>query len=447
MPLRDERFGPYRLGELLGSGGMGEVYLAHDEHLDRQVAIKVIRTDLLLSSDTQYSQAALHLFKREAQAIARLSHPHILPLYAYDEITLGRVQLAYLVMPFCPDGSLGDWWQQHEHRGPLPLAHVVTLLQQAASALQCAHDHRVIHRDVKPANFLLQSSSSHSLVPDLLLADFGIAPIADATTSLSFAVRGTPLYMAPEQWSAQPTLATDQYALAIMIYQLLTGQHPFSGGATQMMYHHLHTPPSAPSRLEGSIPPALDAVILKALEKNPAERFSRIQQFAHAFEQGLGSERLTVASTTMQAQSPAPRPVPAEPSPQTPEQLSSDPTVPPIHMFEQQPATPSVPATVLANRSQPRPLPIESRTAPSGKRATGGAGRTRIQMVLLILALAVVLASVITWAYHASQDEAARVAAANALYQKTVHQPLEWCMLYAATLRLMGGRKTVAVSL
>jgi len=368
MQLQDQRFNQYRLERLLGSGGMGEVYLAHDERLDRQVAIKVVRTDLLLSSEAEPAHAALQLFKREAQAIARLSHPHILPLYAYEERSLGKVHLAYLVMPLCPEGSLSDWWKQRHRSGRLPLPEVAALLQQAASALQYAHDHRVIHRDVKPANFLLRSSSE-GLVPDLLLADFGIAHVADASTSISFHVRGTPLYMAPEQWSGQPAFATDQYALAVMAYQMTTGRHPFQGGTTQMMYHHLHTPAPVPSRVEGSIPPALDVVLLKALEKTPGQRFPRIQQFAQAFEQGLGGATRTATTPASVGESPVLQSAPVELS-----SLAETPLVAPAALFTSQPPEPPptlsatsalevLPARVTAPAGLAAPLPSPSAIA------------------------------------------------------------------------------------
>jgi serine/threonine protein kinase len=154
------------------------------------------------------------------------------------------------------------------------------LISQASKALQHAHDHQIIHRDVKPENFLL---SKEIPLPEIVLTDFGIAAILDATPTTAQAI-GTPAYMAPEQWNGRPVFATDQYALAVVAYQLLTGKLPFEGDPSTVMNGHLTKRPLPPSRWNRDIPSQVDIVILRALSKKPADRFPSVQDFADALE-------------------------------------------------------------------------------------------------------------------------------------------------------------------
>ena len=154
-------------------------------------------------------------------------------------------------------------------------------------ALQHVHDRNIIHQDVKPSNFLVRANTEHPSYPDLFLVDFGVARITTATSTASNSVRGTFTYMAPEQWSGAAVLATDQYALAIMAYQLLTGIVPFRGRPEQVMFQHLSLSPKPPSEINPCLLPTLDAVLLRALAKNPVERFPSVSAFATAFRQAL----------------------------------------------------------------------------------------------------------------------------------------------------------------
>ena len=283
MPREGSHIGRFRLVRLLGHGGMGEVYLAEDEHLRRQVAIKVIQAD---APDAD----ATRLFLREARAVAMLNHPHILPLFDFGEATLDATTLTYMVMPFCQEGTLATWMQHHRTAGLLSPHAVGSLVQQAASALQHAHIHQIVHQDVKPSNFLVRSREEPSSLPDLLLADFGVAKSTSATATMSQSVRGTPAYMAPEQWDGTPVPATDQYALAILAYDLVTGHPPFQGGLGQVMYQHLHVMPPPPSTHNPRLPADVDTVLLHALAKQPEERFGSISAFAHAFQQALAGD-------------------------------------------------------------------------------------------------------------------------------------------------------------
>jgi len=287
MPLEGMQLGKYRLVRLIGSGGMGDVYLGEDPGIHRQVAIKVMRGEVVPYPDEESGKKSGRLFQREMRAVAMLDHPHILPLYDYGEETLHRTALMYMVMPFRQEGSLADWLRQRTSSGLLPLKDVVQLFSQVADALQHAHDHQIIHQDVKPSNFLVRSKRDPASVPDLLLADFGIARVSTLTSSISHSSRGTPIYMAPEQWTGEPVLATDQYALAVMIYELLTGRPPFRGRPEQLMYWHINTLPSPASTFAPSLPPSIDAVMLRALAKKPEERFLSMLDFQQAFQQAL----------------------------------------------------------------------------------------------------------------------------------------------------------------
>ena len=305
MPLEGQHLGHYRLLHLLGSGGMGEVYLAEDARIGQQVAIKIIRSEGIAYPGSESAREAARLFEREAKAIARLDHPNILPLYAYGEETLNDTLLTYLVMPYRKEGTLASWLRQRGSAEPLSPTRVAPLLHQAAGALQHAHRQQVIHQDIKPTNFLIRLREDQPDQPDLLLADFGIAKFTSATASASQSIRGTPIYMAPEQWEGHPVAATDQYALAVMVYELLVGRPPFVGNPGQVMRQHYLTPPPAPSSLYPRLSPAIDAVLLRALAKEPEERFPSVMAFAQAFgeaAQSSGEMQATLAISPDEAQ-------------------------------------------------------------------------------------------------------------------------------------------------
>src|SRR5258708_7564924 len=293
MSIVGLQLGRYRLIRLIGSGGMGEVYLAEDTHIDRQVAIKLFRNE----GSVKGTKKAARLFQREMKAISMLDHPNILPLFDYGKETVDGLLLTYMVMSFRKDGSLASWLRHHTPK-PLTSEHVNHFLQQAADALQHAHDRHIIHRDVKLSNFLIRVRKEKPDYLDLLLADFGIAKFYSGVPSVSTAIRGTPTYMAPEQWKGQAVAATDQYALAVMIYELLTNRPPFKGSLEQVMYLHLNIPPDPPGMFVSSIPAGIDNVILRALEKKPEDRFDSISAFARAFQEVLRAPDPSVAHNT-----------------------------------------------------------------------------------------------------------------------------------------------------
>ncbi len=313
MQLRGHQIGQYRILNLLKKGGMGEIYLAEEEQLRRQVAIKIIWTDVSHYDDPQKAREAIRLFLREAQTLAQFDHQHILPIFSSGESDFQGVSFMYLVMPYRSEGSLSDWLQRNNYFERISIWDVDHILQQAADALQHAHDLNIIHQDVKSSNFLVHGKAQFLSQLTLQLADFGIARFM-TTTSKSQEVRGTPLYMAPEQWDNHPLPATDQYALAIMVYELLTGQSPFPGTNRNQLWHqHFHTQPPPPSTINHSLPQNLDAIILKALAKAPEDRFASVTTFGDTFRQAIlysnHSPTLRTRSLVAEAISP-PHPVP-----------------------------------------------------------------------------------------------------------------------------------------
>ena len=283
MQLEGSTLGHYKLLHVLGNSGMGEVYLAEDPHAPRYVAIKVLKIDASLQQDVERD---IQLFKRELQAIARLNHRYIVQLFDSGQQMQRRMLLAYMVMPYFEDGTLEHWWRERGTipRPPREVAHLVT---QAASALQHAHDHKIIHRDVKPSNFLIRIQETEVVgLPDIFLSDFGIARLATMMTT-NTQIRGTPPYMAPELLQGRPVYASDQYALAVMAYELLTGLTPFRGGKAQLAYQYAHVTPPPPSTLNPNLPPVVDNVLLRALSKEPGERYDNVTDFAWALKSAL----------------------------------------------------------------------------------------------------------------------------------------------------------------
>jgi serine/threonine protein kinase len=263
---------------------MGEVYLAEDERIEQQVAFKVVRSELTAPST---ASDALRLFQREARAVAKLDHPNILPLFDFGEEMVNGLSMAYLVMPYRSAGSLLTWLKKRN--GLLPLQEVARLIYQAATALQHAHDRQIIHRDVKPSNFLIRLNKERPDQPDLLLADFGLALFSDASASMSGSTHGTPTYMPPEQWEGRAVPATDQYALAAMAYELFAGHPPFEGRPEQVMYQHFHDLPQPLNMIQKHISASLSATVLRALSKRPEDRFASILAFAQAVQDAVQS--------------------------------------------------------------------------------------------------------------------------------------------------------------
>ncbi|NVK81843.1 serine/threonine-protein kinase [Streptomyces morookaense] len=290
--------GRYRLGELLGRGGMGEVWRGTDEVLGRQVAVK-----LLLPEGGDESSAAR--FRLEAQTAARLNHPQVVAVYDFGEWD-GRF---YLVMELVDGVSLD---REVAARGPLAPERVARIAAQAAGGLAAAHGQGVVHRDIKPANLMLAPNDT------VKIGDFGIARFVDATSAgLTRAgqIVGTSTYLAPER--ALGRLAgpeSDVYALGCVLYQLLTGRPPFwSENPTALLYMHVDDAPVPPSRHNPGIPPALEQFVLRMLAKAPEERPSA-QETAEWFagrEWSGGRQRAAPPVRPLPPEQPMAPPVPA----------------------------------------------------------------------------------------------------------------------------------------
>src|SRR5690349_18795679 len=266
--------GSYTLERELGRGGMATVFLAQDLKHDRPVALKVLHPELAMSLGPER-------FLREVKVAARLQHPHILSVHDSGE-TGGRL---WFTMPFVEGESLRDRLRRERQ---LPVEDAIQIAREAARGLEYAHQHGVVHRDIKPENILLTRDGS------TLVADFGIARALggeDGLTQTGMAV-GTPAYMSPEQAAGDKTLdaRTDEYSLAAVLYEMLTGEPPWSGATAQaIVAKRLSEPAPSVRTVRPNLPSALDDAIRRALAAVAADRFESMEQFAHALQAGASS--------------------------------------------------------------------------------------------------------------------------------------------------------------
>lgn len=271
MPDRINRVGQqvgnYRLLRYLGGGGFGYVYLGEALGSGEQVAIKVLHERLTGSSEFKE-------FINEARTF-RLKHPHITPLLDFG-VTSDDVP--YLVMEYAPGGTLRN---RHPKGTTLALDQVVSYVIPLASALSYAHEQHLVHRDVKPENMLVAADGR------LLLSDFGIATVAQSSHLLDLqeSVVGTMPYVAPEQLQGKPRPASDQYSLAVVTYEWLTGVRPFNGTQAELFMQHTTTPPPPLREHVPTLPIEVEQVVLTALAKTPGARFATVRAFAHALAQ------------------------------------------------------------------------------------------------------------------------------------------------------------------
>jgi serine/threonine protein kinase len=281
-----QQFGNYKLTRLLGTGGFAEVYLGEHIYLKSSAAIKVLLTQL--------GQDDTANFLAEARTLVSLKHPHIVRMLDFGM----QENVPFLVMEYAPNGTLRQRFPKGTHLSP---ATVVPYVKQIASALQYAHNQKLIHRDVKPENMLLQDND------DLLLSDFGVAVIAQSTRHQGTQdVIGTATYMAPEQINGQARPSSDQYALGAVVYEWLSGRSLFQGTFTEVCSQHMFAIPQPLRAMAPAISPTIEQVVMTALAKDPAQRFAHVQAFATALEQACQAERsVTVTPTPRSASQPS----------------------------------------------------------------------------------------------------------------------------------------------
>lgn len=355
---KGQQFGNYRLTRLLGEGGFAEVYLGEHIHLGTFAAIKV--------AHTQLAGDEMEHFRTEARTIAHLEHPHIVRILDFGV----EGKNPFLVMSYAPNGSLR---QRHRKGSVLPLDTIVSYVRQVADALQYAHDEKVTHRDIKPENMLLGRSN------EVLLSDFGIAIVTESSRYQSTQnVIGTVAYMAPEQIQGKPRPASDQYSLGIVVYEWLSGDRPFHGLFTEVCTQHLFASPPPLREKLPTASSAVEQVVMRALAKDPKDRFAGVQAFATALEQ---------ASLSIQQQTPTLLP-----------DQSRQPTmvaIPPTQYWS--PLT-----TLSSGQSQP-----DAMNRPSGEpqRAKRGPSRRAVVMGLVVVAVATG-ASSMTWVVLSQNSQA-----------------------------------------
>ncbi|MCM3876698.1 MAG: serine/threonine protein kinase, partial [Thermoanaerobaculia bacterium] len=316
--------GRYRLLDKAGVGGMSEVWRAEDETLKRVVAVKVILGPV--AADSTFCER----FLREARLVAGLEHPNVLPVFDYGTTVVDAAEVSYLVMPLVTGGSL-----KGRAAGPVPPALAISWLSAIALALDHAHSKGILHRDVKPGNVLLDAQGRP------LLADFGLARSAEVSSGLTATgtVLGTPLYMAPEQAMGAPlTGRADQYALAVIAFELLAGKVPFSAESPLAVLHqHVSTPPPPLSTVLPGTAANVDAVLSRGLAKKPEDRFASCSAFVAALAaalavpgaaatvpQAMKGQSLVATIVSSPAISPAALAAPASLAKDTPEGAPKD---------------------------------------------------------------------------------------------------------------------------
>jgi eukaryotic-like serine/threonine-protein kinase len=269
-----EQLGNYRLMRLLAQGGFADVYLGEHIHLSTEAAIKVLRTRL--------SSKDLLTFREEARIVARLHHSHIVTIFDFDV----QNGIPFIVMDYAPNSTLR---QRHPKGSVLAPATIIPYLKQVADALQHGHDQQIVHRDVKPENMLIGRKN------DILLSDFGIATmLQNAHPTANQKIIGTATYMSPEQFHGHAFPASDQYSLAVIAYEWLAGECPFTGSVSQIATQHMQDPPPSLCKRNPQISPALEQVVFQALAKYPAQRFASVTEFADAFADASPQQALVL---------------------------------------------------------------------------------------------------------------------------------------------------------
>jgi tRNA A-37 threonylcarbamoyl transferase component Bud32 len=278
------KLGKFQIRREIGKGAMGIVYEGHDPMIDRVVALKTIRAENLQGEDAQEQLAR---FRREAQAAGRLTHPNIVGIYDFGE----DAGTYFIAMEFVKGRELQSYLEANER---FAMHDIVRVMGQLLEALQYSHKHGVVHRDIKPANIIILADGTAKV------ADFGIARLESSNLTQAGMVLGTPSYMSPEQFMGQTVDGrSDLFSAGVILYQLLTGEKPFTGSLTTIMHKVLQEEPLPPSKLNVQVPRAFDAVIHKALAKRPDERYQTAGEFLDAIRQAATATAAGAAEPTL----------------------------------------------------------------------------------------------------------------------------------------------------
>ncbi|MBT2394762.1 protein kinase [Streptomyces sp. ISL-100] len=415
--------GRYQLRDLLGEGGMASVYLAYDSALDRQVAIKTLHTEL------GREQSFRERFRREAQAVAKLSHTNIVSVFDTGEDELDGALMPYIVMEYVEGQPLGSVLQADiEQYGAMPADKALKITADVLAALETSHEMGLVHRDIKPGNVMMNKRNVVKVM------DFGIArAMQSGVTSMTQTgmVVGTPQYLSPEQALGRGVDArSDLYSVGIMLFQLVTGRLPFDADSPlAIAYAHVQEEPVAPSSINRSIPPAVDALVARALKKNPNERFPSAAAMRDECARVSGSGQTGAApvivaggpsqsgsgvgsavfppvggqtgypqsgnvQTPYQPPTPGPGPyAPHTPAPGPAQPAYGYPTPAPMH-------TPAPSPYAQHNGMQqqggqtPPPYTMSPQTAPNSGGGSGGGGGSDRNMPVIVGAIAVVLLAI-----------------------------------------------------
>ena len=272
-----QTLGKYEIQSVLGKGAMGVVYKAFDPLIERTVAIKTVRKDLV---DPDLAAQFMARFKNEARAAGRLHHPNIVGVYEYGE----DEKVAFIAMEYVDGTGLREYLNR---KARFELGQLIAITSQLLQALDFAHARGVVHRDIKPANLILTSGGT------LKVADFGIARIDTTTLTMTGMVMGTPSYMSPEQCQGRDSdHRSDLFSAGVVLYELLTGERPFRGSPEMIAYNICNEVPRPPSEVSSlTLPSALDDIISTALAKSPDARFQNAYAFHHALQLAAGSSR------------------------------------------------------------------------------------------------------------------------------------------------------------
>ena len=271
------KLGKYEIQSVLGKGAMGVVYKAFDPHIERTVAIKTVRKDLV---DPELASQFMARFKNEARAAGRLHHPNIVGVYEYGE----DEKVAFIAMEYVDGTGLREYLNR---KARFEFGQLVAITSQLLQALEFAHARGVVHRDIKPANLMLTSGGT------LKVADFGIARIDTTTLTMTGMVMGTPSYMSPEQCQGRDSdHRSDLFSAGVVLYELLTGERPFRGSPEMIAYNICNEAPRPPSQISPlELPAAIDDIIATALAKSPDARFQNAHAFNHALQLAAGGGR------------------------------------------------------------------------------------------------------------------------------------------------------------